>query len=69
MSAAQEQVIFDNTARCLGGAPCESHEIANLCHDTISEVGQFAHNRLRSMQHRPHLIAAFWKKAEDVKAA
>ena len=42
----------------------KKHEIANLCRDTISEVGQFARNRLKSMQRRPRLIAAFWKQAE-----
>jgi putative transposase len=42
----------------------KKHEIANLCLDSISEVGQFARNRLKSMQRRPHLITAFWKQAE-----
>ena len=42
----------------------KKHEIANLCLHTIGEVGQFAHNRLKSMQRRPTLIAAFWKQAE-----
>jgi len=42
----------------------KKHEIANLCLSTIGEVGQFARNRLKSMQRRPHLIAAFWKQAE-----
>jgi len=42
----------------------KKHEIANLCRDTIDEVGQFARNRLKSMQRRSHLIVAFWKQAE-----
>lgn len=42
----------------------KKHEIANLCLDTIGEVGAFARNRLKSMQRRPTLITAFWKQAE-----
>jgi transposase len=42
----------------------KKHEIANLCCDTIGEVGQFARNRLGSMQRRSHLIIGFWKQAE-----
>ncbi len=42
----------------------KKHEIANLCLNTISEVGRFARNRLKSMQRRSHLITAFWKQAE-----
>jgi transposase len=42
----------------------KKHEIANLCLNTIGEVGQFARNRLKSMQRRPALITAFWKQAE-----
>lgn len=42
----------------------KKHEIANLCLNTIGEVGQFARNRLKSMQRRSHLITAFWKQAE-----
>ncbi len=42
----------------------KKHEIANLCLDTIGEGGQFARNRLKSMQRRSHLITAFWKQAE-----
>jgi transposase len=42
----------------------KKHEIANLCRDTIDEVGHFARNRLKSMQRRSHLIVAFWKQAE-----
>ena len=42
----------------------KKHEIANLCLATIGEVGQFARNRLKSMQRRPNLVVAFWKQAE-----
>jgi len=42
----------------------KKHEIANLCLNSIGEVGQFARNRLKSMQRRPHLVTAFWKQAE-----
>jgi|SRR6218665_1232307 len=42
----------------------KKHEIANLCLNTMGEVGQFARNRLKSMQRRPALINAFWKQAE-----
>lgn len=42
----------------------KKHEIANLCLNSIGEVGQFARNRLKSMQRRPNLITAFWQQAE-----
>lgn len=42
----------------------KKNEIANLCLNTIGETGEFARNRLKSMQQRPTLIAAFWKQAE-----
>jgi transposase len=42
----------------------KNHDIANLCLNTIGEVGQSARNRLKSMQWRPTLISAFWKQAE-----
>lgn len=42
----------------------KQRELANLCLKTIGEVGTFARNRLKSMQRRPQLIAAFWKQAE-----
>lgn len=41
----------------------KQRELANLCMHTISEVGAFARNRLKSMQKRPQIIAAFWKQA------
>jgi transposase len=40
------------------------HEIANLCLNTIGEVGHYARNRLKSMQRRPNLVTAFSKQAE-----
>jgi len=42
----------------------KKHEIANLCRHTIDEVGEFARNRLKSMQRRPQLVTAFWQQAE-----
>ena len=42
----------------------KQHEIANLCVKNLAELSPFAHNRLRSMQRRPPLIAAFWAQAE-----
>jgi transposase len=42
----------------------KKHEIANLCLNTIGEVSQFARNRLKSMQRRAPLAAAFWKQAD-----
>lgn len=42
----------------------KKHEIANLCLNTIAEVGHYARNRLKSMQRRPNLVTAFWKQAE-----
>ncbi len=40
------------------------HELANLCVKTLAELSPIARNRLRAMQRRPKLIAAFWKQAE-----
>jgi len=42
----------------------KQHEIANLCVKNLAELSPFARNRLRSMQRRPPLIAAFWAQAE-----
>jgi transposase len=42
----------------------KQRELANLCLDTIGEVGTFARNRLKSMQRRPQLITAFWQQAQ-----
>ena len=40
------------------------HELANRCATHFGELKHFARNRLRSMQRRPTLIAAFWHQAE-----
>jgi transposase len=42
----------------------KQRELANLCLDTIDQVKRYAARRLKSMQHRPTLIRAFWKQAE-----
>jgi transposase len=42
----------------------KQHEMANLCVNHFGELSPFARNRLRSMQRRPQLIAAFWTQAE-----
>jgi transposase len=42
----------------------KNREIANLCAANLHEVCDFARRRLKSMQRRPKLIAAFWKQAE-----
>lgn len=42
----------------------KQHEIGNLCVKNLAELSPFARNRLRSMQRRPRLIAAFWVQAE-----
>jgi len=42
----------------------KQRELANLCLHTIAEVRRYATRRLRSLQHRPRLITAFWKQAE-----
>ena len=40
------------------------HELANRCATHFGELTHFARNRLRSMQQRPTLIAAFCHQAE-----
>lgn len=42
----------------------KNHEIGNLCARTLTQVSDFARRRLRSMQRRPKLVAAFWTQAE-----
>src|SRR6266481_765623 len=42
----------------------KQRELANLCLNTIGEVGAFARNRLKSMQRRPRLITALWQQAK-----
>ena len=45
-------------------AHMKQRELANLCLQTIGQVGAYARNRLKSMQRRPRIIAACWKQAE-----
>jgi len=42
----------------------KQRELANLCVKTFAELSPIARNRLRAMQRRPKLIAAFWKQAQ-----
>ena len=42
----------------------KQRELANLCLQTIDEVKRYAGRRLRSLQRRPRLVAAFWQQAE-----
>lgn len=42
----------------------KQRELANLCMQTINEVKRYAGRRLKSMQRRPKVIAAFWKQAD-----
>ena len=42
----------------------KQRELANLCLRVIDDVRRFASGRLKAMQRRPRLIAAFWKQAE-----
>jgi transposase len=42
----------------------KNREIANLCASNISEVGDLARRRLRSMQRRLSLVRSFWQQAE-----
>lgn len=42
----------------------KQRELANLCLETIGQVGAYARNRLKSMQRRPRIIAACWEQAE-----
>lgn len=43
---------------------CKQHEIGNFCPADFTHLGSFARSRLRSMQRRRTLVAAFWKQAE-----
>jgi hypothetical protein len=36
----------------------------NLCLRAIDDVRRYASGRLKAMQRRPRLIAAFWQQAE-----
>lgn len=42
----------------------KQRELANLCLHTIDAVQTYARRRLKSMQHRPNLVTAFWQQAE-----
>ena len=42
----------------------KQRELANLCLHTIDEVKRYARRRLKAMQQRPRLVAAFWQQAE-----
>ena len=42
----------------------KQRELANVCLDTIDEVRRYATRRIKSLQHRPTLIRAFWKQAQ-----
>jgi transposase len=45
-------------------AHVKPHEMANFLAENFAQLNEFARNRLKSMQRRPRLIAAFWKQAE-----
>jgi transposase len=42
----------------------KQRELANLCLRVIDDVRRFASGRLKAIQRRPRLIAAFWQQAE-----
>ena len=42
---------------------CKHHELPNFCPKDFAHLGQMACSRLRSMQRRPKLVAAFWQQA------
>jgi transposase len=42
----------------------KQHELANFCAKDFAELSQFARNKLRRSQRRPHIIAACWSQAE-----
>jgi hypothetical protein len=42
----------------------KQRELANLCLETIGQVGAYARNRLKSMQRRLRILAACWAQAE-----
>jgi transposase len=43
---------------------CKHHELPNFCPKDFAHLSQVARHRLRRMQRRPHLVAAFWRQAE-----
>jgi transposase len=42
----------------------KEHELPNFCAHDLAHLSTTARRRLKSMQRRPKLIAAFWKQAE-----
>lgn len=42
----------------------KTHELSNFCARDFAQLTHTARRRLRSMQRRPILVAAFWKQAE-----
>jgi transposase len=42
----------------------KQHELANFCPMDFAELSQFARNKLRRSQRRPHILAACWAQAE-----
>jgi transposase len=43
---------------------CKQHELPNFCPKDFAHLGRMARSRLRSMQRRPKLVAAFWQQAQ-----
>jgi hypothetical protein len=43
---------------------CKQHEIGNFCPADFAHLGRVARGRLRSIQYRRTLVAAFYKQAE-----
>lgn len=52
-----------NPVECIWGY-LKSHEMPNFCAKDLGHLKQAARSRLRSMQRRTTLVAAFWKQAE-----
>lgn len=42
----------------------KQHALANFCAHDFAQLSDTARRKLRSMQRRPRLVAAFWKQAE-----
>lgn len=43
---------------------CKHHEVATFCPEDFAHLGRFARSRLRSMQRRRTLVAAFWEQTQ-----
>jgi len=52
-----------NPVECIWGY-LKSHAMPNFCARDLQHLGRHASSRLRSMQRRNTLVAAFWKQAE-----